>query len=105
MSYDGRKKEPVTLPAKFPLLLSQGVGGIAAGLSSIILPHNFNEIIDASIACLRGEPFELYPDFMTGGMIDVSRYNDGARAEGCAYAPRSKSSTNAPSPSQRSPTG
>ncbi len=79
MSYDGRKKEPVTLPAKFPLLLSQGVGGIAAGLSSIILPHNFNEIIDASIACLRGEPFELYPDFMTGGMIDVSRYNDGAR--------------------------
>ena len=78
-SYDGRKQEPVTLPAKFPLLLSQGVGGIAAGLSSLILPHNFNEILDASIACLKGEPFALYPDFMTGGMIDVSRYNDGAR--------------------------
>lgn len=78
-SYDGRKKEPVTLPAKFPLLLSQGVGGIAAGLSSIILPHNFNEIIDASIAALRGEEFALYPDFMTGGMIDISRYNDGRR--------------------------
>lgn len=78
-SYDGRKKEPVTLPAKFPLLLSQGVGGIAAGLSSLILPHNFNEILDASIAYLRGEEFSLYPDFMTGGFIDVSRYNDGAR--------------------------
>ena len=78
-SYDGRNREPVTLPAKFPLLLSQGVGGIAAGLSSLILPHNFNELVDASIACLRGEPFELYPDFMTGGMIDVGRYNDGRR--------------------------
>ncbi len=78
-SYDGRKREPVTLPAKFPLLLSQGVGGIAAGLSSLILPHNFNEILDASIACLKGEEFTLYPDFMTGGMIDVSRYNDGRR--------------------------
>ena len=78
-SYDGRSKEPVTLPAKFPLLLAQGVGGIAAGLSSLILPHNFNEIIDAAIAHLRGEPFTLYPDFVTGGMIDVSRYNDGAR--------------------------
>ncbi len=78
-SYDGRKKEPVTLPAKFPLLLSQGVGGIAAGLSSLILPHNFNDILDASIAHLRQEPFELYPDFVTGGFIDVSRYNDGAR--------------------------
>ena len=78
-TYDGRKKEPVTLPAKFPLLLSQGVGGIAAGLSSLILPHNFNDILDASIAHLRQEPFELYPDFITGGFIDVSRYNDGAR--------------------------
>ncbi len=78
-SYDGRKKEPVTLPAKFPLLLSQGVGGIAAGLSSLILPHNFNEILDASVKCLRGEEFELYPDFITGGFIDVSRYNDGKR--------------------------
>lgn len=79
LSYDGRKKEPVTLPAKFPLLLSQGVGGIAAGLSSLILPHNFNEILDAAIAYLNGEEFTLYPDFATGGLIDVSRYNDGAR--------------------------
>lgn len=78
-SYDGRNKEPVTLPAKFPLLLSQGVGGIAAGLSSQILPHNFNEILDAAIAYLRGEEFVLYPDFVTGGFIDVSRYNDGRR--------------------------
>lgn len=79
LSYDGRKKEPVTLPAKYPLLLSQGVGGIAAGLSSLILPHNFNEILDAAVACLKGEEFTLYPDFPTGGFIDVSRYNDGAR--------------------------
>lgn len=79
LSYDGRKKEPVTLPAKFPLLLAQGAEGIAVGLSSKILPHNFNELIDASIAHLRGEEFTLYPDFVTGGMIDVSRYNDGQR--------------------------
>lgn len=79
MSYDGRAKEPVTLPAKYPLLLSQGVGGIAAGLSSLILPHNFNEILDAAVAYLKGESFTLYPDFVTGGYIDVSRYNDGAR--------------------------
>ncbi len=79
LSYDGRKKEPVTLPAKFPLLLSQGVGGIAAGLSSLILPHNFNDILDAAIAYLKGEEFTLYPDFPTGAYIDVSRYNDGAR--------------------------
>ncbi|MDE6383326.1 MAG: DNA gyrase/topoisomerase IV subunit A [Paramuribaculum sp.] len=79
LSYDGRKKEPVTLPAKFPLLLSQGVGGIAAGLSSLILPHNFNEILDAAVAYLNDEEFTLYPDFATGGLIDVSRYNDGAR--------------------------
>jgi len=79
LSYDGRKKEPVTLPAKFPLLLAQGVGGIAAGLSSLILPHNFNEILDAAVAYLRGENFTLYPDFVTGGFIDVNRYNDGAR--------------------------
>ncbi len=79
LSYDGRKKEPVTLPAKFPLLLSQGVGGIAAGLSSLILPHNFNEILDAAVAYLKGEDFTLYPDFPTGGFIDVNRYNDGAR--------------------------
>lgn len=78
-SYDGRKKEPVTLPAKFPLLLSQGVGGIAAGLSSLILPHNFNELIDGAITLLRGGEPVLYPDFATGGMIDVSRYNDGKR--------------------------
>ncbi len=79
MSYDGRKKEPVVLPSKFPLLLFQGVEGIAVGLSSKILPHNFNEIIDAAIAHLRGEGFTLYPDFVTGGFIDVSRYNDGER--------------------------
>jgi topoisomerase-4 subunit A len=79
MSYDGRKKEPVTLPAKFPLLLAQGAEGIAVGLSSKILPHNFNEIIDAAVAYLRGEEFELYPDFVTGGFIDVSKYMDGRR--------------------------
>jgi topoisomerase-4 subunit A len=79
LSYDGRKKEPVVLPSKFPLLLFQGVEGIAVGLSSKILPHNFNEIIDAAIAHLRGEEFTLYPDFVTGGFIDVSRYNDGER--------------------------
>ncbi len=79
LSYDGRNQEPVTLPVKFPLLLAQGVEGIAVGLASKILPHNFGELIDASIAHLRGEPFDLYPDFPTGGMIDVSRYNDGLR--------------------------
>jgi len=78
-SYDGRNKEPVTLPVKFPLLLAQGVEGIAVGLSSKILPHNFNELCDASIAYLRNEPFKLYPDFQTGGSLDVSRYNDGER--------------------------
>ena len=78
-TYDGRAKEPVTLPCKFPILLVHGVGGIAAGLSSLILPHNFNEITDAAIAYLRGEEFTLYPDFPTGGFIDVSRYNDGSR--------------------------
>lgn len=79
LSYDGRKKEPVTLPSKFPLLLAQGAEGIAVGLSSKILPHNFNELIDASIAYLEGREFTLYPDFFTGGFIDVSRYNDGRR--------------------------
>lgn len=78
-SYDGRKKEPVTLPVKFPLLLFQGVEGIAVGLSSKILPHNFNELLDACVASLRSEEFTLYPDFPTGGFIDVSRYNDGER--------------------------
>lgn len=78
-SYDGRKQEPVNLPVKFPLLLAQGVEGIAVGLSSKILPHNFNELLDACVAYLRGEEFTLYPDFPTGGFIDVSRYNDGAR--------------------------
>ena len=78
-SYDGRKKEPVTLPVKFPLLLAQGVEGIAVGLSSKILPHNFNEILDAAMAYLRGEEFRLLPDFQTGGLLDASRYNDGAR--------------------------
>lgn len=78
-SYDGRNKEPVTLPVKFPLLLAQGVEGIAVGLSSKILPHNFNELLHASIAYLQGENFTLYPDFQTGGYIDVSKYNDGER--------------------------
>ena len=78
-SYDGRNKEPITLPVKFPLLLAQGVEGIAVGLSSKILPHNFNELCDASISYLRKEEFQLYPDFQTGGSIDVSKYNDGER--------------------------
>ncbi|MEJ8763657.1 DNA gyrase/topoisomerase IV subunit A [Phocaeicola sp. HCN-40430] len=78
-SYDGRNREPVTLPVKFPLLLAQGVEGIAVGLSSKILPHNFNELCEAAIAYLHGESFQLYPDFQTGGSIDVSRYNDGER--------------------------
>ena len=79
VSYDGRKREPVTLPVKFPLLLAQGVEGIAVGLSSKILPHNFNEICDAAVSYLKGEEFSLLPDFQTGGLMDVSRYNDGAR--------------------------
>lgn len=79
LSYDGRKREPVTLPMKFPLLLAQGVEGIAVGLSSKILPHNFNEIIDAAVDCLHDRPFRLLPDFQTGGLLDVSRYNDGGR--------------------------
>jgi topoisomerase-4 subunit A len=78
-SYDGRNKEPVTLPVKFPLLLAMGVEGIAVGLASKILPHNFNELIDASISYLQGKPFVLYPDFPTGGMVDIARYNDGIR--------------------------
>lgn len=79
LSYDGRKNEPVTLPMKFPLLLAQGADGIAVGLSTKILPHNFCELIEASIKCLRGKKFELYPDFQTAGMVDVSNYNDGKR--------------------------
>ncbi|KXB43272.1 DNA gyrase/topoisomerase IV, A subunit [Bacteroidales bacterium KA00344] len=78
-SYDGRNKEPVTLPVKFPLLLAQGAEGIAVGLSSKVLPHNFNELCDAAISYLRGKAFELYPDFPTGGAIDVEKYNDGQR--------------------------
>jgi len=78
-SYDGRNKEPIALPIKFPLLLAQGVEGIAVGLNSKILPHNFNELLDACVAHLRGEDFILFPDFQTGGSIDVARYNDGER--------------------------
>ena len=78
-SYDGRSQEPVTLPVKFPLLLAQGVDGIAVGLSTSILPHNFRELCEASIAILKGKKFTLYPDFFTGGIIDVSDYNDGQR--------------------------
>lgn len=77
-SYDGRKQEPVTLPVKFPLLLAQGTKGIAVTLTSVILPHNFCELLESSIKILKGEHFELYPDFPTGGLIDVSKYNDGA---------------------------
>src|ERR1700712_4521894 len=79
LSYDGRKNEPITLPMKFPLLLAQGADGIAVGLATKILPHNFCELIDASIKYLRGKPFTIYPDFQTGGMIDVSNYNEGKR--------------------------
>lgn len=79
LSYDGRKNEPLTLPMKFPLLLAQGADGIAVGLATKILPHNFCELIEASIKYLRNKKFELYPDFATGGMIDVSSYNDGKR--------------------------
>lgn len=79
LSYDGRNKEPVTLPVKFPLLLAQGADGIAVGLSCKVLPHNFNELCDAAIKYLQGQPFHLYPDFPTGGAIDVSKYNDGQR--------------------------
>lgn len=78
-SYDGRNKEPIALPVKFPLLLAQGVEGIAVGLSSKILPHNFNELCDASIAYLQNEPYILYPDFITGGLIDIDKYNEGGR--------------------------
>lgn len=79
LSYDGRKREPVTLPVKFPLLLAQGVDGIAVGLASKLFPHNFIELIDGSIAFLKGNDFDLYPDFSTGGMADFSRYNEGLR--------------------------
>ncbi|AUD06376.1 DNA gyrase/topoisomerase IV subunit A [Spirosoma pollinicola] len=79
LSYDGRKREPITLPVKFPLLLAQGVEGIAVGLSTKILPHNFNELIEASINILKDKPVSLFPDFQTGGHIDVSNYNDGHR--------------------------
>ena len=79
LSYDGRNKEPIALPVKFPLLIAQGVEGIAVGLSSKILPHNFNEICEAAVSYLHDEPFQLYPDFQTGGSIDVSKYNDGQR--------------------------
>jgi topoisomerase-4 subunit A len=79
LSYDGRKNEPVTLPMKFPLLVAQGAEGIAVGLSTKLLPHNFCEILEAAIKHLKGRKFELYPDFQTGGMIDVSNYNDGSR--------------------------
>ncbi len=78
-SYDGRNQEPIELPVKFPLLLAQGAEGIAVGLASKILPHNFNELIDASVAILEDQPFELYPDFPTGGAADCSRYNKGQR--------------------------
>lgn len=79
LSYDGRKNEPVTLPMKFPLLLAQGTEGIAVGLNTKILPHNFCELVECSVKHLKGKSFELYPDFLTGGMVDIGNYNDGAR--------------------------
>ena len=79
VSYDGRRAEPINLPVKFPLLLAQGAEGIAVGLSTKVLPHNFNELIDSSIKILKGKPFTLYPDFMTQGIADISNYNDGLR--------------------------
>src|SRR6056297_2030444 len=79
LSYDGRKKEPVNLPVKFPMLLAQGAEGIAVGLSTRVLPHNFNELIDASIRHLKGKKFTIFPDFPTGGIADISNYNDGKR--------------------------
>ena len=79
LSYDGRKNEPITLPMKFPLLLAQGAEGIAVGLATKILPHNFCEICQAAVKYLRGKKFELFPDFQTGGMIDVVNYNEGKR--------------------------
>ena len=79
VSYDGRRAEPINLPVKFPLLLAQGAEGIAVGLSTKVLPHNFNELIDSSIKILKGKPFTLYPDFITAGIADVSNYNDGLR--------------------------
>ena len=79
LSYDGRKKEPIHLPVKFPMLLAQGGEGIAVGLSTKILPHNFNELIDASIKHLQGKRFTLVPDFPTGGVMDADNYNDGLR--------------------------
>ena len=79
LSYDGRKREPINLPMKFPLLLAQGAEGIAVGLSTKVLPHNFIELIEASVKYLKGKKFELFPDFQTGGMIDVNNYNDGKK--------------------------
>src|SRR6056300_791417 len=79
LSYDGRKKEPVNLPVKFPMLLAQGAEGIAVGLSTKILPHNFNELIDASVAYLNNRSFTLVPDLPTGGIVDATQYNDGLR--------------------------
>jgi topoisomerase-4 subunit A len=79
LSYDGRNKEPITLPAKFPIVLAQGVEGIAVGLSTKIMPHNFIEIIKASIKILEGKKVKIYPDFQTGGSVDVAEYNDGKR--------------------------
>jgi len=100
-SYDGRNQEPTELPVRFPLLLAQGTEGIAAGLSSKILPHNFNELIDASVAILKGEPFELLPDFPTGGIADCSKYNKGKRGGMVKVRARINKVTSPPSPSPR----
>ena len=100
-SYDGRYDEPVTLPVKFPLLLAQGTEGIAVGLASKILPHNFNELISACIAHLKGEEFQLLPDFPTGGLMDASRYNDGLRGGAVRCVPASRRLISARWPSPR----
>ena len=93
LSYDGRNKEPISLPVKFPLLLAQGAEGIAVGLSSKILPHNFGELCQAAISYLKGEDFKLYPDFQTGGLIDVSKYNDGQRGGSVRVRAKLRSAT------------
>lgn len=100
-AYDASTEEPVNLPVKFPLLLAQGAEGIAVGLSSKILPHNVAELLQACIAYLRGEGFSLYPDFPTGGLIDVEHYNDGERGGKCGYVPVSKSAITKRSPLRR----
>ena len=104
LSYDGRKREPVNLPMKFPLLLAHGVDGIAVGLSTKVMPHNFIELIKASIAVLKGRKTDLHPDFPTGGLVDVANYNGGGRAAKSGYAPGFAKLTKKRCKSPKSPT-